>query len=214
MLQQQFDQLKEIRKGFVYKDFEVVENKIIKKSYYRKTNENPNKVIEECREFYLEDDKISEKITKRECDFAIFSKNQFVLPEGCSFGEPTEENYKYHDNPIELAFQFGIEFKESHGKLSPVKWLTLGEIVKQLEFILLEGAGYRIISRKADTAYFSFQDEHYLVTHSSAGFTLHKRDSPSHISGREISTFKTVMELVLAVGVEKFQFGISDNGGD
>lgn len=211
MLQQQFDQLKAIRKGFVYKDFEVVENKIIKKSYYRKTSENSNKVIEEYREFYLENDKIAEKITKRECDFAIFSKNQFVLPEGCSFGDPTEENYKYHDHPIELAFQFGIEFKESHGKLSPVKWLTLGEIIKQLEFILLKGAGYRMISRKADTAYFSFQEEHYLVT---PGFTLHKRDSSAHINGCKISTYKTAMELVLAVGIQKFQFGISDNGGD
>jgi len=113
-----------------------------------------------------------------------------------------------------LAFQFGIEFKESHGKLCPVKWLTLGEIIKQLEFILLKGAGYRMISRKADTAYFSFQDEHYLVTHSSEGFTLDKRDSSAHISGHKISTYKTAMDLVLAVGIQKFQFGISHNGGD
>ncbi|MEG3436741.1 hypothetical protein V0288_06380 [Pannus brasiliensis CCIBt3594] len=95
MLQQQFDQLMAITKELVYQGCEVLENKIIKKSYYRQGRDNSDKVIEECHEFCLESDKIVEKITKRKCDSAIFSKNQFVLPEGCSFGDPIEENYKY-----------------------------------------------------------------------------------------------------------------------
>lgn len=214
MIQQQFEQLKNLRKGYVYKDFEVIDNNLIKKNFYRKrANKNSNAVVEECHEFYVNDSQIVEKIVTRECEIAIFSGRAFVLPEGCNFSEPIKQEYKAHDNAIELAFRFGIEFENSHGKLHAVKWSSLSEIVKQLEYILLQGEGYRTAIRRADTAFFSFQDEHYLVTHSSKGYTLHKRSSAAHVTGEAVSTYKTAMDLVLVVGIQKFQFGITGNGG-
>ena len=215
MIQQQFEQLKKIRSGFAYKDFEVAENKIVKKFFYRdKVKDNPNAVVKNCHKFYVDCNQIIEEITERVCDFAIFSENKFVLPEGYCFSEPVKQESKYHDNPVELAFRFGMEFSNSHGKLHPLKWTSIAEIVKELEYILLKGGGHNIASRRADTAFFSFQNEHYLVTHSSAGYILHKRSSAAQVSGEVMSTYKTAMDLILAVGIQKFQFGIADNGGD
>ncbi|MEG3436740.1 hypothetical protein V0288_06375 [Pannus brasiliensis CCIBt3594] len=114
----------------------------------------------------------------------------------------------------------GRDCKKNFSELSPVKWKTLGEITKELEFILREGGGYVTTYRKPDIVYFSFQNEHYFVTYSSPGYTLGKRDSLNHIVWKNIgvqktgTSYGTAMELVLAVGIHKFQFGISHNGGD
>ncbi|MBN3894418.1 MAG: hypothetical protein HWQ41_03830 [Nostoc sp. NOS(2021)] len=214
MIQQQFEQLKKISSGFAYKDFEVAENKIVKKIYRYKGKDNPNAVVKTCHEFYVDGNQIIEEITETVCEFAIFSENKFVLPEGYCFGDPVRQEYKYYDNAVELAFRFGVEFENSHGKLHPLKWSSLAESVRELEYILLKGAGHNIAIRRADTAFFSFQNEHYLVTHSSAGYVLHKKGSAAQVSGEVMSTYKTAMDLILAVGIQKFQFGIGDNGGD
>lgn len=214
MIQQQFEQLKNLKKGYAYKDFEVIDDKIVKKFYSRKSsNDGSNAVVEECHEFYVDGNQIVEKVVIRQCDLAIFSGKSFVLPEGCSFSNAIKQEQKYHDNAIELAFRFGIEFENSHGKLHQVKWSSLPEIIKQLEYILLQGEGYRIAIRRADTAFFSFENEHYLVAHSSKGYVLHKRGSAADCGAETVSTYKTAMDLVLAVGIHKFQFGIQGNGG-
>lgn len=217
MIQKQFEHLKNLRQGLAYKDYEIVHNKIIKTFYFRSHVNEKKGVIEKQHEFYIEGENITEKITQRETEIAIFSKNMFVLPEGCSFGDPIKEEYKHYDNAVELAYRFGIEFVERVEKrstLHKVKWTSLPEIVKEIEYILLQGAGYRIVSRKADTAFFSFQDEYYLITHSHQGYKLCKRNSEAQMDGELISIYKTAMDLVLSVGTHKLQFGISDNGGD
>ncbi|NEU75906.1 hypothetical protein PI95_025940 [Hassallia byssoidea VB512170] len=114
MIQQQFEQLKNLKKGYAYKDFEVIDDKIVKKFYSRKSsNDGSNAVVEECHEFYVDGNQIVEKVVIRQCDLAIFSGKSFVLPEGCSFSNAIKQEQKYHDNAIELAFRFGIEFENS-----------------------------------------------------------------------------------------------------
>ena len=51
------------------------------------------------------------------------------------------------------------------------------------------------------------------MTHSTKGYVLDKRGSAADCGGELVSTYKTAMDLVLAVGIQKFQFGIEGNGG-
>ena len=217
MIKQQFEQLKNLRNEYSYKDFEVINDKTIKKFYYRKDQYNqPNLVVEECHEFYVDSNQIIEVITESECYTAIFDKKQFALADGANFGDPITREEKHHDNVVKLAFRFGQEFEKSFQKFKQVKWLPLAKIVEQLEYILLKKENRGLIRRQPDRAIFSFQNEYYLVTHTHQGFLLHERSSPStwFCTGEPLGIYKTAMDLVLAVGIEKFQFGIESNGGD
>jgi hypothetical protein len=201
-MKEQFEQLKSIRQGYALKPFEVLNDKIIKRYYYRQNN-NLNGVTEKCHEFYVEDKIIVEKTTERDAEFAFFSKDIFVLPEGINFSDPIKENYTYHENIFDLAFRFGQEFHHDQSKLNLVKWKPLNEIVKEIEYVLLQGAGFRGL-RRADTASFYFQDENYHITYSSDGYI---------VNDKKEKAYKTASELVLSIGLHKFQFGIYDNGG-
>jgi len=211
-IQNQFNQLISIRVNSHPKPFEVLDDRIVKKRYthtkfYESTKDNPDGVIEEYTEFYLNEDKIAEKVTKRMCEFAIFSDRAFVLPDGLDFGEPFEENLIYHDKIIDLAFRFGEEFqKENFGdgrnKLYQMKWKPINEIVKEIDYIVIHGAGYNSIARKADTASVLFEKEVYNITHADGFYSTGSKK------------YKTAMALVLDIGIHKFQFCIRDNGGD
>ncbi|VXD13529.1 hypothetical protein PL8927_270018 [Planktothrix serta PCC 8927] len=210
MLNEQFEKLKKLMGRYctsTTSNFKVKDDRIIKKIYYKKqSNQDCNVVIEDYHEFFIEKDKIFEKIVLRESDLAIFSGKSFVLAEGCDFGEPIKDEIEEHSSIIQLAFHLGGEVQQKQNSLNRYEWISLPKIIKELNFILVKGEGYARPADRADQAFIDFRDEEYVVTLSSQGYTVKTK-------GKVVGVYKTPMELVMALGIHKFQFGIFGNGG-
>lgn len=207
MLNEQFEELKKLMRGYYTSNFQVKDDRIVKKNYYKKqSNQGCDLVIEDYHELFIEKDKIFEKIVLRESDLAIFSGTSFVLAEGCDFGEPVKDEIKEHSSIIQLAFCLGGDVKQKQNSLNRYEWISLPKIIEELNFILIKGEGYARPADRADQASINFQDEKYVITLSSQRYTVKTKEKVAGV-------YKTAMELVMAVGIHKFQFGIFGNGG-
>lgn len=187
---------------------------------------SPETVVEERRKFYIEDDNLIEKKTISICNKAILhnntpmsSRDYFALPDDIAFEAPVSETITQHSNIIYLAFDLGQDERleerphsfEQMSLLKRVKWQSLDQIEKELEYILVHHAGYVSSIRKPTVATFFFQKNKYTVC---SDWQRQNRVFSISKNNEDFKKYPSLRDLINDVGLGKFQFGIDHDGGD